>query len=308
MERFYDARSTRRLAAALHRDLGSICAAAGKLDEAERQYRISLDMQQRLLPLGMTPEDHAFKEEQFDRMEGRLDPDATCDYADTQCRLGNVLKRINKTDEAEHMMDNAKSACVVLTIMFPHVARYDRVRAFAMRELVMLGSETCPERATQPLEDAVQSRTRFYQRGPHERANCEGLAKALCELSWALSHDLPQLLRNGPRSVQLARQAIDLAPKRADCWTTLAGACVCTSQPQEATDAAERAVELRGEPAARDLLIMAMAHKQLGHHGKAIALWKSAVEAMGSSVEHTPHSEQLQRLHDEAAALLEMEQ
>jgi serine/threonine protein kinase/Flp pilus assembly protein TadD len=109
-------------------------------------------------------------------------------------------------------------------------------------------------------------------------------------------------LRNPKRAVDLAKRAVQLAPKQGICWNTLGAAQYRAGNWKAAIDALNRSVELSGGEAA-DFLFLAMSHAQQGNGKDARQWYDRAVEWMDKN---KPGDED-RRLRAEAAALMKIE-
>jgi uncharacterized protein HemY len=109
----------------------------------------------------------------------------------------------------------------------------------------------------------------------------------------------PQL-RDAPRAVELAKQAVDQAPKDGTFWNTLGIAHYRAGDWRGAIAALEESRPRRSGGDASDFFFLAMAHWQLGEKAEARQWYDRAIEWM----KHNPKDDELDPFHAEAAALL----
>jgi tetratricopeptide (TPR) repeat protein len=106
--------------------------------------------------------------------------------------------------------------------------------------------------------------------------------------------------RDPPRAVQLAQQAVGLAPASSANWSFLGVAKFRVGDPAAAIDALQKAAILGRNSNAEDCLILAMAHWQAGDRDQAGRWYEQAMEW---STKHQPASEELSLLRAEAKML-----
>jgi serine/threonine protein kinase/Flp pilus assembly protein TadD len=119
--------------------------------------------------------------------------------------------------------------------------------------------------------------------------------------SWFLANHPDAKKRDPQRAVQLARQAVALAPKNGNYWTTLGAAHYRAGAWQEALSALEKSIQLRRSATSFEFFFLAMAHKHLGHLEDASKYYDQAI---GWMQKHQQDTGELRRLRAEAAALL----
>jgi tetratricopeptide (TPR) repeat protein len=183
-----DSRQFQRLEARINGGLADILAAMGNLEEAVEHYQESLGLQQRALPFGMTPREYAFAtmgKEVEDRFE---EPEAHCNFADTQCRLGIVLYRLGERKEAERLFDEAASTCNVQILMAKHVLSYRAAKARALHELGSIRIESEPKQAKAHFEEAVALCRQLAHEAPQVVEYRTQLSQSLSQLAWLLSY------------------------------------------------------------------------------------------------------------------------
>jgi serine/threonine protein kinase/Flp pilus assembly protein TadD len=126
-------------------------------------------------------------------------------------------------------------------------------------------------------------------------------AKLLNQLAWLLATCPEMALRDPPRAVELARKAVNLAPRIGDCWNTLGVAEYRAMHWKAAVLAFEKSMEIRKGGDGFDWFFLAMAHWQLGEKAQARKLYDEAIQWMEKN---KPQDEELQRFRAEAATLL----
>jgi uncharacterized protein HemY len=111
-------------------------------------------------------------------------------------------------------------------------------------------------------------------------------------------------LRDPKRAVELAKNAIKLAPKEGNFWNTLGVAHYRAGDWKAALDALTNSMELRKGGDSSDWFFLAMAHWQLGHKEEACKWHEKAAQWMDK---HQPKNEELRRFRAEAETLLKIE-
>jgi serine/threonine protein kinase/tetratricopeptide (TPR) repeat protein len=110
-------------------------------------------------------------------------------------------------------------------------------------------------------------------------------------------------VRNASREVELARKAVELAPKEGNYWNTLGAAFYRAGEWKASIHALETAMELRNGGDSFDWFFLAMAHWRLGEKDKAREWYDRAVQWMEKN---QPKNEELRRFWAEASELLEL--
>jgi len=120
-------------------------------------------------------------------------------------------------------------------------------------------------------------------------------------LAWVLATCPDGKLRDPKRAVELARKAVELAPKDAGIWNTLGAAEYRAGSYQEARAALYKSMQLRQGGDSFDWFFLAMVHWQLDEKGKAREWHDRAVQWMEKN---QPTNAELGRFRTEAAELL----
>jgi serine/threonine-protein kinase len=120
--------------------------------------------------------------------------------------------------------------------------------------------------------------------------------------AWVLAISADPKRRDPGRAVELARRAVELAPKQAAYWNTLGVALYRTGDWRGAIKALMKAEELApGEFLGFNGFFLAMAHWQIADKEKARKWFDQAVEW---TEKHHPHDEELRRFRAEGEELL----
>jgi hypothetical protein len=132
------------------------------------------------------------------------------------------------------------------------------------------------------------------------------LAEARNHDAWLLAK-LPN--RDSRRAIELAREAIQLAPEVGNYWNTLGVACFRAGQWDESIRALDKSILLMaGKNESFNTFFLAMAYWQQHNTEQAIKLYDQAVTWMEKNKAglKQEHAEELYRFRAEAAALLEV--
>jgi tetratricopeptide (TPR) repeat protein len=124
---------------------------------------------------------------------------------------------------------------------------------------------------------------------------------AIGNLAWFLATAADSRARNPTRAIELARQAITLAPEEGNSWNTLGAAQYRAGDWKAAVASLQRSMELRKGGDSGDWFFLAMARWQLGDRDEARDWYRKAVDGMTGV---KAKDEELLRFRDEAAALL----
>jgi tetratricopeptide (TPR) repeat protein len=126
-------------------------------------------------------------------------------------------------------------------------------------------------------------------------------AFSLNQLAWILATAPDPQHRDPRRAVELAKQAVELAPQNGQIWNTLGVATFRAGEWPPAVDALQRSIELRDGGDASDWFFLAMAHWQLENTDEARAWYDKAIQWMDKNA---PRNEELQQFRQEATELL----
>jgi uncharacterized protein HemY len=134
--------------------------------------------------------------------------------------------------------------------------------------------------------------------------------RAYNDLAWLLA-TCPGLQPRDPvQAVELAQQAVKLAPRQGACWATLGVAHYRAGNWKDAVEALDKSREFRKGGDAFDFFFLSMATWRLGQRDDALKWYKQAVEWVetnSSALAKDPqHGEELRRFRSEAEELLEL--
>jgi tetratricopeptide (TPR) repeat protein/serine/threonine protein kinase len=129
-------------------------------------------------------------------------------------------------------------------------------------------------------------------------------------LAWLLATCPDAKLRDPDRAVELARKAVELAPKEGNYWNTLGVAHYRAGDWKAAVAALEKSRELRNGGDAIDWLFLAMAHRKLGNEGESHRAYEQALRWLEQNREtlskDSAQAEELRRFRSEAEEVLEL--
>jgi tetratricopeptide (TPR) repeat protein len=182
------------------------------------------------------------------------------------------------------------------------VAKNDRVRRFVSRfQALLLEGRGRSREAEEIWCRVITIEERLVAQFPDRPQHLERYLADLDDLAWTLATcSIPQL-RDPSRAVELARRAVETAP-RADRWNTLGITLYRSGDWKAAIVALEKAEALEGDnDLASNSFFLAMAHWQLGQKDQARDWHDKAVAWM---VKNRPKDEELLRFRAEAAALM----
>jgi serine/threonine protein kinase len=121
------------------------------------------------------------------------------------------------------------------------------------------------------------------------------------EFAWLLATSTAPDVRDPSRAVELAEEAVKVAPREGGFWNTLGLARYRVGDWKGAIAALQESMKLRSGGDANDWIILAMALRQAGDKDQA-QLWYD--KATGWMEQNTPKNPELLRLRAEAAAVL----
>jgi uncharacterized protein HemY len=120
-------------------------------------------------------------------------------------------------------------------------------------------------------------------------------------LAWLLATCPDAKVRDGARAVELAKKAVERAPKQEAYHNTLGAAHYRAAAWNDAVATLEKSMELRNGGDSSDWFFLAMAHWQLNNKDEARQWYGRAVEWMEMNA---TANEELIRFRAEAAELL----
>jgi tetratricopeptide (TPR) repeat protein len=128
-------------------------------------------------------------------------------------------------------------------------------------------------------------------------------ASALNNLAWLLATCPESKFLDPKRAAELARKAVELAPKEGTFWNTLGVAQYRAGNWKAGIEGLNKSRELRKGGDAFDWFFLAMAHWQLGARDEARTWYQKAAEWMDKNAKD---HEELRRFRSEAEKLLEI--
>src|SRR5262249_22089469 len=136
-----------------------------------------------------------------------------------------------------------------------------------------------------------------------------GDAQAHNDLAWLLATCPDEKRRDPNRAVDLAKKAVELAPKEGAYWNTLGVAHYRAGDWKAAIAALDKSRELRTGGDVFDFFFLAMAHHKLGNQDEARKYYDRAVEWLdknkGALEKDKTQTDELRRLRSEAEELLQ---
>jgi serine/threonine protein kinase len=261
--------------------LGLVLEEMGRTKEAEQTFRLCTEEE------GVAP---------------RLDP--VGDYVAVGARtvhgqilvsLARLLKKDARLPEAMDAYRRAQKEQEELANQWPDRLSLRRQLVDTLCELGdLLVHSNHPQEAEQAYRRAIENLERLVEDSPDEAGNLNNTA-------WLLATYPVVQLRNPARALELARKAVEKAP-RAEEWNTLGVALYRTGDWKGSISALEKSEALAPDKnLAFNGFFLAMAAWQLGQKDEARTWYDRAVAWMEKN---QPHNDELIRFRAEAAALL----
>jgi serine/threonine protein kinase/tetratricopeptide (TPR) repeat protein len=205
--------------------------------------------------------------------------------------LAGVLRDTDRNQEAEGAYRQAVQAYEKEFAESPDAAKqpgYREALATIHRDLAsLLASRGRPQEAKELYRKSIEL-------SPNPAAAQNGLARVLATAA-------DPRLRDPELGVELATQAVALAPDQGDYWNTLGLAQYRVGDWQAARTALQKSMELRRGGNSFDWFFLAMAHRRLGVDAEAHQWYGRAVAWMDK---HQPGDDELRRFREEAARVL----
>jgi tetratricopeptide (TPR) repeat protein len=232
---------------------------------------------------------------------------------------GNAYRRLNQPDkaiadlsEAVRLDPQSAPAWYMRGVAFLDLSQWDNAVSDLSRFIALAPNH--PQLAQAYLLRA-QAHTRLAHL-PQARADYEMVLKlapsnaaAVNELAWLLATCPEPKLRDPARAVELAKKAVQLAPKDGNCRNTLGVAHYRAGDWKAALAALDQSMDLRQGGDAVDWLFLAMAYRQLDNREEARKWFDRAVQSLekNSTLAKDPaHAEELRRFRSEAEDVLEL--
>jgi tetratricopeptide (TPR) repeat protein len=127
------------------------------------------------------------------------------------------------------------------------------------------------------------------------------LVPARNSLAWLLATTSDSTLRDPPRAVEVAKQAVQLAPKDTNAWRALGAAQCRVGDYDAAVTSLQAAMQIASGGDSAAGFFLAMAEWQRGSKDQARKRYQQAVNWMDKN---SPNDEELRRFRTEAASLL----
>jgi tetratricopeptide (TPR) repeat protein len=210
--------------------------------------------------------------------------------ADTHRRLARVLEASGQRDAALAEYGEALRLHEERLVKFADPPYGQTERAAAYFEYALLLSQV----------GRVAEARAHYEKG---LATQPESSVSLNNLAWLLVTCADPKLRDPGRAIELARKAVELAPKVGTHWNTLGVAQYRAGDWKAAIDSLTKSMELRKGGDSNDWFFLAMAHWQVGDKTQARSWYDKAVPWMEKE---QPRDAELIRFRVEAAALLEV--
>jgi Flp pilus assembly protein TadD len=211
------------------------------------------------------------------------------------------LERLAKTllDQGDYA-EAAKMAQKLPSALPNHGQGYNKAVPFLIRcaklaEKDSRLSESDGKAAVQAYFDSAREFQRQLTNGfPND-------PEALNNCAWQMAAGPEPRLRDVAQAVDLAKTAVDLAPKNGQFWNTSGAAHYRTGDWKDAVDALNKSMELRQGGDAFDWFFLAMAEWHLGNKVESRQWYDKALEW---THKNAATNEELQRFQSEAAELL----
>jgi tetratricopeptide (TPR) repeat protein len=165
-----------------------------------------------------------------------------------------------------------------------------------------------PADAVSALEEALTIQEKLAAEWPKVPRYPRAVAQSRNSLAWLLATGPDAKARDPRRAVDLARRAVEAAPKEGAFWNTLGAARYRSSDSKGAVEALGKSIDLAGGGTPFDWFFLAMAHQELGQRAEARKWYDRAVAWTEANKERLAKDkltgEELRRFRAEAEALL----
>lgn len=204
--------------------------------------------------------------------------------ADSHRHLGTLLNHDGERDRAAEHLRLAQASYQELVTKFPNVIDY-RLELAAM--LAAIGRN----------REAKEVYVKCLELEPQN-------ARVNDKVAWFLVVCPDPQYRDSKRALQLAKEAVSLAPKDASSWNTLGVAHYRTESWKEAISALTKATQLRQGDDSLDWFFLAMARWQLGDKKQARQSYERAVQTMEKDTSIYAEEQEFRCFRAEATTLL----
>jgi serine/threonine protein kinase/tetratricopeptide (TPR) repeat protein len=260
--------------------LASILSSTGRRDETEKTLREALLVFERLVA--------DFPLEPYYQLEAAH----TC-----WAQLGPLLAgQSGRLKDAEQVYRRGLAAHEKLVDAFPtRDPEYRRRLASNYEALAKLLEDTArPQEAEEVYRRASNAYSTLLELVPKDPLTHNNLA-------WLLATCPDSKVWDPKRAVELAKKAVELAPRGGNYWNTLGVSQYRAGEWKAAITALEKSMELGKGGDSIDWIFLAMAHWQAGERDKAREWYDRAVQWMDKN---QPKNEELLRFRAEAETLL----
>jgi tetratricopeptide (TPR) repeat protein len=261
----------------------------GERDKAIEDYLAALNAQPDMMPptLGlarlMVKEGKAQQVEELfrDRVHSseKLVKDNPLNISHRQ-DLSSVYENLAVLLQLAGRLADAESACRQGLLLRQNLAKERPKDRFAWQNVALgherlaciLRDELRPREEVESYRAALTIRTKLALAAEFGRS-----AASKNSLAWLLATCPVGQLRDAEKAVELASEAVKLAPAAGTYWNTLGVAYYRAGKWQEGVEALRKSMALTSGGEVVDWLFLAMAHKQLGNHEEARQWYDKAV-------------------------------
>jgi serine/threonine protein kinase/tetratricopeptide (TPR) repeat protein len=237
-----------------HRMLGWVLSRTNRPEEAETEFRQATTIADQLV--AGAPSVHYYR--------GGL--------ALTQISLGSYLSEHDRLDEAAKAYRQAIAVLEGLVVEFPDVPVYRPDLHQTYFHLASVLNRTGQSQA------AADVRSKVLEIDP-------GDAELMHDVAWLLSTHADTQLRDPQKAIELAEQAVKLAPKKTKYWRTLAAAHYRAGHWQDSLAALKKA-QTGQRPDKAFCCLMAMSHWQLSEQDEARKWYAEAAKLSENSSDY----------------------
>jgi len=203
------------------------------------------------------------------RAEYPANPDFQREWAQLQIRLGARLAADGKPRQAEEAFSKGLTVQAKLADDYPTLLEY---RCDLAGGLTYLGNLLAKTERKSAAAKTFQQVLSIRQELIADNSSNPAGPGHYRELAWLLATCPDEKFRNPKLAVQMAGQAVELAPEDGSSWSALGVAHYRSGNWKEAHTALQHATRLRNGGACTDWLFLAMTCKQLGQPQEA-RLW-----------------------------------
>jgi tetratricopeptide (TPR) repeat protein len=302
-----------RYLANTHHNRADLLSDQGKTSEAEQEYRKALAIKEKLAAdfstgpayqrdlahshgaLGLLLMDlgrHSEAEEEH-RKAMAIDEKLAADFptvsedqndlAGDHHNLGWALQSLGKRFEAEQEYRKGLAIHEKVTSNFPAVPEYRQHLAISHNNLgLLLADLGKSSEAEEEYGKAVAIQEKLAAEFPAVAAYRRELGRSHNNLAWLLATCPDPKIRDPKRAVELAKRAVELAPKEGNYWRTLGVALAAVGRWREAEQAYSKCLELA--PKATEILnnlawlLATCPDSKIRDPKRAVELAKKAVE------------------------------